>query len=70
VSRSRRVLRPVALLLGLCLVAGVVVAGMVFPAAAGLVVGRWLRAQPYPRLAACSACTSVGRRFADAEVVA
>ena len=35
-SSPRRVLRPVALLLGLCLVAGVVVAGMTFPAAAGL----------------------------------
>jgi membrane peptidoglycan carboxypeptidase len=36
VSFPRHLLRPVGLLLGLCLVAGVVVAGMAFPAAAGL----------------------------------
>ena len=34
-TRLRRLLRSVALLLGLCVVAGVIVAGMVFPLAAG-----------------------------------
>jgi membrane peptidoglycan carboxypeptidase len=35
VSSARPVLRPIALLLALCLVAGVVIAGMTFPVAAG-----------------------------------
>ena len=36
VKAPRHLLRPVGMLLALCLVAGVLVAGMAFPAAAGL----------------------------------